>query len=58
MAWLVIFHICPYSFAALDNLPVMFAYATVWVLQPLYSASVSVDSFFVIRFEFLRDNCI
>jgi hypothetical protein len=47
--WIIVAHVYYYAFGPADNIQLIFAYADAWVLQPLFSAAISVDSFYVMR---------
>lgn len=47
--WIFAGHVYYYAFGPTDNLQLIFAYANAWVLQPLFAAAISVDSFYVMR---------
>lgn len=47
--WIIVAHVYYYAFGPTDNIELIFAYADAWVLQPLFSAAISVDSFYVMR---------
>lgn len=47
--WIIVAHVYYYAFGPTDNIQLIFAYADSWVLQPLFSAAISVDSFYVMR---------
>lgn len=49
--WIFAGHVYYYAFGPTDNLQLIFAYADSWLLQPLFSAAISVDSFYVMRFK-------
>lgn len=49
--WIFAGHVYYYAFGPTDNLQLIFAYANAWILQPLFSAAISVDSFYVMRYE-------
>lgn len=42
-------HVYIYGFSTIDNIQFIFAYAEKWILQPVFSAAISVDTFFVLR---------
>lgn len=45
-------HIYCYAYGAIDNLQITFAKAQKWAFQPILSTAISVDTFFVLRFEY------
>lgn len=47
--WIFAGHVYYYAFGPTDNLQLIFAYADSLLLQPLFSAAISVDSFYVMR---------
>lgn len=47
--WIFAGHVYYYAFGPTDNLQLIFAYANAWILQPLFAAAISVDSFYVMR---------
>lgn len=47
--WIIAGHVYYYAFGPTDNIQLIFAYADAWVLQPLFAAAISVDSFYVMR---------
>lgn len=47
--WIFAGHVYYYAFGPTDNIQLIFAYADSWLLQPLFSAAISVDSFYVMR---------
>lgn len=47
--WIIAGHVYYYAFGPLDNVQLIFAYADAWILQPLFAAAISVDSFYVMR---------
>lgn len=47
--WIFSGHVYYYAFGPTDNLQLIFAYANSWILQPLFAAAISVDSFYVMR---------
>lgn len=49
--WIFAGHVYYYAFGPTDNIQLIFAYADSWLLQPLFSAAISVDSFYVMRHE-------
>ncbi|CAO1315794.1 unnamed protein product [Diamesa hyperborea] len=48
MLWIMIGHVYIYGLSTIDNIQFIFAYAEKWILQPIFSAAISVDTFFVI----------
>jgi hypothetical protein len=46
--WVVLGHVYYYSLASIDNIKLNFVYGNAWLLQPIYSAVLAVDVFFVI----------
>lgn len=48
MVWIMTGHIFCYAYATTDNTQTIFAKAQSWVFQPILSAPISVDTFFVI----------
>lgn len=47
--WIFAGHVYYYAFGPTDNIQLIFAYAHSWLLQPLFAAAISVDSFYVMR---------
>lgn len=47
--WIFAGHVYYYAFGPTENLQLIFAYADSWILQPFFSAAISVDSFYVMR---------
>lgn len=47
--WIFAGHVYYYAFGPTDNIQLIFAYANSWLLQPLFAAAISVDSFYVMR---------
>lgn len=47
--WIMAGHVYYYAFGPTDNIQLIFAYADAWLLQPLFAAAISVDSFYVMR---------
>jgi hypothetical protein len=45
---IVMGHFYFYAFATMDNPHTAFSYAEAWILQPIYTATMSVDTFFAI----------
>jgi hypothetical protein len=45
--WIIAGHVYYYAFGPTDNIQLIFAYANSWILQPLFAAAISVDSFYV-----------
>lgn len=45
--WIFAGHVYYYAFGPTDNIQLIFAYADSWLLQPLFAAAISVDSFYV-----------
>ena len=58
MAWIMTGHIFCYAYAATDNMQTTFAKAQSFVFQPILSAPISVDTFFVLRFDFSQNYVI
>lgn len=50
--WIFAGHVYYYAFGPIDNLQLIFSYANAWVLQPMFAAAISVDSFYVMRYKF------
>lgn len=47
--WIMAGHVYYYAFGPTDNIELIFAYANSWILQPLFAAAISVDTFYVMR---------
>lgn len=47
--WIMAGHVYYYAFGPTDNIELIFAYAHSWILQPLFAAAISVDTFYVMR---------
>lgn len=47
--WIMAGHVYYYAFGPTDNIELIFAYADSWILQPLFAAAISVDTFYVMR---------
>jgi hypothetical protein len=47
--WIILGHLYYYAYGPTDNIELIFAYADAWILQPLFAAAISVDSFYVMR---------
>ncbi|CRL08602.1 CLUMA_CG021290, isoform A [Clunio marinus] len=45
--WIMAGHVYYYAFGPTDNIQLIFSYANALVLQPLFAAAISVDSFYV-----------
>lgn len=52
--WIFAGHVYYYAFGPTDNIQLIFAYASSWLLQPLFAAAISVDSFYVMRWTINR----
>lgn len=47
--WIIAGHVYYYAFGPTDNLQLIFSYGDSWILQPLFAAAISVDTFYVMR---------
>ena len=54
MVWILTGHIYCYAYGTIDNMQMTFAYAQTWILQPIFSTAISVDTFFVMRYSSLN----
>lgn len=50
MFWIIVGHIFYYANNGIDNLELILVYADTWILQPLYTVALAVDSYFLVRF--------
>jgi peptidoglycan/LPS O-acetylase OafA/YrhL len=48
MLWIIAGHVYYFALSPTDNMKFIFANDQVWILQPIYAAASSVDTFFVI----------
>lgn len=48
MIWIIIGHIFFYAAGSISNLEIIFTYADKFVLQPLFTVALAVDSYFVV----------
>lgn len=49
MLWIMLGHVYIFGFSTIDNIQFIYAYADKWILQPIFSSAISVDTFFVLR---------
>ena len=51
MVWIIVSHLGPFGNGVTDDFQGLMVYYHNWFLQPIYSATLAVDSFFFLRFK-------